>query len=81
MNPCDAVLPILSDYMDGELLPEDAAVVESHLAGCEHCTALVRSLRRNVTLFRGELPGPEPRPLSPDARQFLEEAYRKTLGK
>lgn len=36
----------LSEYMDGELTPRDAAELEAHLAECAGCSALLRELER-----------------------------------
>ncbi len=43
---CVDVRDNLSAYLDGELEREQAAAVESHLAGCEGCRAELESLRR-----------------------------------
>jgi len=32
----------LSEYLDGELSDEERCAVESHLAGCERCAAILR---------------------------------------
>lgn len=34
---CDAVLAVLSDYIDGQLSPEKVAAIETHLRGCPEC--------------------------------------------
>ncbi|MEA3459970.1 MAG: zf-HC2 domain-containing protein, partial [Chloroflexota bacterium] len=46
---------MLSAYIDGELSPEERALVEAHLAECESCARNLRTLRRTVELL-GELP-------------------------
>ncbi|HET8723978.1 MAG TPA: zf-HC2 domain-containing protein [Anaeromyxobacteraceae bacterium] len=58
---CGDVLARLSDYLDGDLLPDDRARVEEHLRGCEGCTrfggefrSTVQALRRH--LASGDLP-------------------------
>jgi len=35
---CSEVLARLSDYVDGELPPEERVMVEAHLRGCDACT-------------------------------------------
>ena len=52
---CFEVLAKLSDYLDGELVLEDKAKVEAHLAGCDACTkfggefgAVVKALRERL---------------------------------
>lgn len=34
---CNEVLAGLSDYLDGDLSPEDVARVQAHLRGCDWC--------------------------------------------
>lgn len=46
---------MLSAYIDGELCPEEQALVKAHLAECESCARNLRTLRRTVELL-GELP-------------------------
>lgn len=43
---CDEHLPALHDLVDGRAAPDEAARLDAHLAGCEHCRALVADLRR-----------------------------------
>lgn len=47
---CPRIQPLLSDYLDGELNAERAAVVEHHLAGCAECTQLWQELRGTVRI-------------------------------
>jgi hypothetical protein len=48
----------LSDYLDGELPDEQRFAVESHLAGCAHCTEVLADLRRVVAKAQGLEPRP-----------------------
>jgi len=43
----------LSDYLDGELPPEDRAALETHLRHCAACGAVLADLKRIVTRARG----------------------------
>lgn len=45
MQACDDLGPELAAYVSGNLAPEDSAQVEAHLAGCDRCLAVERSLR------------------------------------
>lgn len=49
---CEALLDLLSDYIDGELSPELCAVLEAHMAECPNCYIVVDSLRKTVLLYR-----------------------------
>ncbi len=43
----------LSEYLDGELSPEDRGALESHLRGCVACGAVLADLKRIVARARG----------------------------
>jgi negative regulator of sigma E activity len=38
----------LSDYLDGELTPDEAAAVDAHLRGCADCAAVLNDLKQVV---------------------------------
>jgi len=42
----------LSDFLDGELTPEEQRAVEAHLRGCAACTAVLDDLKRVVARAR-----------------------------
>jgi Putative zinc-finger len=50
---CERIEGLLSAFLDGELGPADKATVESHLAGCPDCTALLSVLRRAQEALAG----------------------------
>jgi anti-sigma factor RsiW len=51
MKPCEQTQSIHA-YHDGELSPERAAAVESHLRGCPACEAELASLRATTARLR-----------------------------
>ncbi|HEV8354433.1 MAG TPA: zf-HC2 domain-containing protein, partial [bacterium] len=53
----------LSDYLDGELPDDERYAIESHLAGCAPCAAVLADLKRVVA--RAQAAG---RPGSKDVR-------------
>jgi len=67
---CQDVLASLSDYLDGETLPDQRVAIEKHLAACAACFAVADTLRKTVTLYH-ELPAPA---LSLAARERLYRA-------
>lgn len=77
---CREIFARLSEYLDGELPPQAARELESHLCGCPPCVEFVRSLRRTVDLCHGFEPGRGPAPLSSEARQRLLDACRGVLA-
>jgi anti-sigma factor RsiW len=53
MNPaCKTYLPMLSPFIDGELVPAERATVERHLGACPDCTGRVADLRAESGLIR-----------------------------
>jgi anti-sigma factor (TIGR02949 family) len=54
---CGQVLDRLSDYLDGELAPEDRGRLESHLRGCEGCARFGGELRATVRALKAHLGG------------------------
>jgi len=61
---CRKWLGPLSEYIDGELLPELCRELEKHLAECENCRIVLNTTRRTIDLLR--LPQ-EPQPPVPEA--------------
>jgi hypothetical protein len=51
----ERIAEMLSEYMDGALIPAQEARVEAHLAECEDCAQNLRTLRQTVGLL-GQLP-------------------------
>jgi anti-sigma factor RsiW len=49
---CKKVREQMSDYADGQLSPARMAFVKMHLAMCDECDRLFRSLRSTVSLLR-----------------------------
>lgn len=55
------VAEMLSAYLDGELSPEEQALVEKHLAKCADCAENLRTLRQTVALLEQVPPVAVPR--------------------
>lgn len=49
---CEAILELLSDYIDGELSPELCEALEAHMRECPNCYIVVDTLRKTVVLYR-----------------------------
>jgi len=52
---CSKVPPLLSRYLDNELLPRETAEVEGHMAQCESCRALLHNWRLQGSHLRSHL--------------------------
>ncbi|MFZ4506992.1 MAG: anti-sigma factor family protein [Fimbriimonas sp.] len=56
---CNAVRPVLSSYVDDELVPAEMAKVREHLRTCEDCEIEARELARLKQMI-GEVTIPDP---------------------
>ena len=63
---CRETRALMSDYMEGELQPAEAAAVESHLRWCRQCRRVLANLRRTIEGLErlGDAPSP-PQPPTP----------------
>jgi anti-sigma factor RsiW len=77
---CREVLALLSEYLDFELPPDACQQIESHLAECSPCEEFAESLRKTVALCKSFEPQTMPGPLSAEAREQLEQAWKKMLS-
>ena len=57
---CKEMLGSLSDYIDGDLEAELCAEIDRHVASCDHCSIVVDTLRRTVTLYHHHVHEPLP---------------------
>lgn len=53
-HDCGHLLGELSAYLDGDATPEICAEIERHLRDCEDCRVVVDTLRKTVSLYRGQ---------------------------
>ena len=49
---CREITEILSDFVSGDLAPETAAVLESHLGDCPNCHVFLVQFRHTVEFAR-----------------------------
>ena len=71
--PCQQVVELISDYLEGALPARSRRRLEYHLAGCPHCTAYLAQMRVTLRLT-GSL---VPEDLSPEMQREFTDVYRK----
>lgn len=71
--PCQQVVELVTDYLEGALSRRDRRRFEHHLAGCPHCTAYLAQMRETLRLT-GHL---VPEDLSREMRREFAEVYRR----
>lgn len=70
--PCQELVEVITDYLDGALAETDRRRFEAHLAECEVCRAYLEQFRQTIALAgRVELER-----LPPHMREELLAAYR-----
>lgn len=70
---CRQAVELMTDYLEGALAPLERARFESHLAGCDACTAYLAQMRATIAAL-GHLP---PDSLPPAVRNELIDLYRR----
>lgn len=74
---CKQVIRELSDYLNGEVDPGLAQVLEQHFGHCDDCRIVVDTTRKTIQLYCNS----EPLPLPADLRQRLNRALAEKIGK
>jgi anti-sigma factor RsiW len=71
--PCQQVVELISDYLEGALSPRETRRLEHHLAGCPHCSAYLAQMRETLRLT-GRL---VPEDLSTEMQREFSDVYRR----
>jgi anti-sigma factor RsiW len=71
--PCQQVVEMVTDYLEGALTPADHRRLEAHLADCPHCTEYLAQMRETIRLA-GRL---TPEDLTPQMSTDLTDLYRR----
>ena len=69
---CRDLLELLSSFLDGALPPDTTAAIETHLSGCDGCTAVLEEFRRTIALT-GQLREEQ---VTPAQRDLLVQTFR-----
>ena len=71
--PCQEVVEMVTDYLEGAMPTAERRRLEHHLTGCRHCTDYLAQMRETIRLT-GRL---TPEDLTPDMSTELTELYRR----
>jgi anti-sigma factor RsiW len=71
--PCQEVVEMVTDYLEGAMPAADRRRLEHHLAGCRHCTEYLAQMRETIRLA-GRL---APEDLTPGMSTELTDLYRR----
>lgn len=70
---CKEVVELVTDYLEGVLLPEKRAQLEEHLAGCDGC----RNYLEQVRLTIGMLQNLAQESVFPETKEELLQVFRQ----
>ena len=70
--PCQELVEVVTDYLEGSMSPVDRARFEAHIDDCEYCATYLEQMRQTIRTL-GRIPEES---LSDDARETLLEAFR-----
>ena len=71
--PCQQVVEMVTDYLEGAMPVADRRRLEHHLPGCRHCTEYLAQMRETIRLAGRVIP----EDLTPEMRTELTELYRR----
>lgn len=73
---CEDLLRMLNDYVDGDIDPAVCDDFEEHLADCNPCWLVVDSIRKTITLYKGEEVYEIPLPFRERLHKVLREKWK-----
>ncbi len=73
---CRELVELVTDYLEGALVPRDRDRFEAHIAGCADCTAYLAQMRRTLSTLGAIPEGSVP----PHARDVLLRTFRDWRG-
>jgi anti-sigma factor RsiW len=71
--PCQEIVELITDYLEGAMDADLHASFEAHLAGCPHCTHYLEQIRATIRVA-GTIQAEQ---LSPEFRAGLLDAFRQ----
>jgi len=76
--PCQDLVEVVTDYLDGALSDVDRRRFEAHVAICERCGAYLQQIR--LTIVASGRAGARPEALPADLREGIRAAFRGWAG-
>jgi len=76
-DPCPDVLPLFSQYLEGDISPEVCTTMEAHLERCARCTERCESLKRTLALCHSSATAEE---VPERVQAAVHAALRRFLG-
>jgi predicted anti-sigma-YlaC factor YlaD len=70
---CQEVVELITDYLEGALLPEKRAQLEAHLADCDGCTNYIEQVRLTIGMLRSLAQ----EPVFPETKDELLQVFRQ----
>jgi anti-sigma factor RsiW len=71
--PCQEIVELVTDFLEGAMDAELRAAFEAHLSGCPHCTHYLQQIEATIRIA-GRI---EVQDLSPEFRAGLVAAFRE----
>jgi anti-sigma factor (TIGR02949 family) len=78
---CARVFERLSEYLDGELSPDECAHFEEHIAACEPCVEFVQSLRQSIEAAHAFHSPAAPEHVPAEVEERLKKAWAAALAR
>jgi predicted anti-sigma-YlaC factor YlaD len=70
---CQEIVELVTDYLEGTLLPEKRAQLEEHVADCDGCTNYIEQVRLTIRMLRDLAQ----EPIFPQKKEELLQVFRQ----
>ena len=78
---CEGLLRMLNDYVDGDIDPAVCDHFREHLKDCNPCQIVVDTIRKTITLYKGEELYQVPFEFRQRLRNTLRRKWEQTRGR
>jgi anti-sigma factor RsiW len=77
---CEELLAALNAYIDGEIDPQLCEELSRHLEGCDPCKVVVDTIRKTVTIYKGETEYEIPAQVHARLHECLRKKWQERFG-